>query len=273
MLCSDLVYRIREAFAPKIPNGEQLKAAEVFAQFMMDRTSDRTVMVLRGSAGTGKTTLAAALVKALGTLGQKLMLLAPTGRAAKRLSEAAGQEAKTSNEMPAEDISSGNAAEAPTHAFEQESEAPEVPAEVPDAAEAPVYESESAEAAKPEESKAGAVSGYAPEESSAYMEAAASSEKTAENAEEPAKSAQPEPQKCTVKVRITEERKADDGSTVYAAKVTGGSASGNGPMIGEELNIITDGATPEASKKGLVVGEQITADLEASGKEGTWILR
>lgn len=95
MLCSDLVYRIREAFAPKIPNGEQLKAAEVFAQFMMDRTSDRTVMVLRGSAGTGKTTLAAALVKALGTLGQKLVLLAPTGRAAKVFSLYAGRPAFT----------------------------------------------------------------------------------------------------------------------------------------------------------------------------------
>jgi len=39
--------------------------------------------VLRGSAGTGKTTLAAAFVKSLQSLGQSLVLLAPTGRAAK----------------------------------------------------------------------------------------------------------------------------------------------------------------------------------------------
>ena len=40
-------------------------------------------MVLRGSAGTGKTSLAAAVVKTMNALKQKLTLMAPTGRAAK----------------------------------------------------------------------------------------------------------------------------------------------------------------------------------------------
>ena len=54
----------------------------LFAQFLTDR-EERSVFVLRGSAGTGKTTLAAAVVRALTTLEQKLVLMAPTGRAAK----------------------------------------------------------------------------------------------------------------------------------------------------------------------------------------------
>ena len=73
---------------------EQERALEVFAQFMTDRT-EHVVMILRGSAGTGKTTLAGAMVRALGALNQKLMLLAPTGRAAKVFSLYSGHAAYT----------------------------------------------------------------------------------------------------------------------------------------------------------------------------------
>ena len=52
-------------------------------------------MILRGSSGTGKTTLAGAIVKALAALKQKLILLAPTGRAAKVFSLYAGHPAYT----------------------------------------------------------------------------------------------------------------------------------------------------------------------------------
>ena len=61
---------------------------------MTDR-SEQVVMILRGSAGTGKTTLAGAIVKALAALKQKLILLAPTGRAAKVFSLYAGHAAYT----------------------------------------------------------------------------------------------------------------------------------------------------------------------------------
>ena len=61
---------------------------------MTDR-QEHVVMILRGSAGTGKTTLAAAIVKALARLQQKLVLLAPTGRAAKVFSLYAGHPAYT----------------------------------------------------------------------------------------------------------------------------------------------------------------------------------
>ena len=64
------------------PTAEQEQAIDLFSRFMTDR-SEHVVMILRGSAGTGKTTLAAAIVKALVKLKQKLILLAPTGRAAK----------------------------------------------------------------------------------------------------------------------------------------------------------------------------------------------
>ncbi|MDE5783904.1 MAG: tRNA (adenosine(37)-N6)-threonylcarbamoyltransferase complex ATPase subunit type 1 TsaE [Prevotella sp.] len=81
MITDELKSRIRASFA-FAPTVEQERAMGVFADFMTAR-SDRAVMVLRGSAGTGKTTLAAAIVRALLGLKQKLVLMAPTGRAAK----------------------------------------------------------------------------------------------------------------------------------------------------------------------------------------------
>lgn len=76
------------------PTHEQGHALEVFCQFLMDRDS-RSVLILRGSAGTGKTSLSAAIVRALGALRQKVMLLAPTGRAAKVFSLHSGRPAFT----------------------------------------------------------------------------------------------------------------------------------------------------------------------------------
>lgn len=53
------------------------------------------VMVLTGGPGTGKTTTTKGIIAALKTMGLRVLLAAPTGRAAKRLSEATGLEAKT----------------------------------------------------------------------------------------------------------------------------------------------------------------------------------
>ncbi len=53
------------------------------------------IMLVRGYAGTGKTTLLKSLVRTLGTLNQKTVLLAPTGRAAKVLSAYSGHPAWT----------------------------------------------------------------------------------------------------------------------------------------------------------------------------------
>ena len=53
------------------------------------------VMVLTGGPGTGKTTTTLGIIAALESLGQSILLTAPTGRAAKRMSETTGKEAKT----------------------------------------------------------------------------------------------------------------------------------------------------------------------------------
>jgi len=93
MITDELKYRIRSAF-PYEPTGEQEHAIDVFARFMTDR-HEQAVMVMRGSAGTGKTTLAASIVKAMVSLEQKIVLLAPTGRAAKVFSLYANHPAYT----------------------------------------------------------------------------------------------------------------------------------------------------------------------------------
>ena len=57
------------------------------------------VMILTGGPGTGKTTVVKAMISIFNSLGMKTVLAAPTGRAAKRLSEATGEEAKTVHRM------------------------------------------------------------------------------------------------------------------------------------------------------------------------------
>ena len=56
---------------------------------------ESAVTVITGGPGTGKTTIVKALITMYSELGFKTVLAAPTGRAAKRLSEATGEEAKT----------------------------------------------------------------------------------------------------------------------------------------------------------------------------------
>ena len=53
------------------------------------------VMILTGGPGTGKTTVVRALIDIFSSMGMKIALTAPTGRAAKRLSESTLHEAKT----------------------------------------------------------------------------------------------------------------------------------------------------------------------------------
>ena len=93
MVSDELKYRILQSFGLH-PTADQSHAVDVFSTFMTDRDS-HTVMVLRGSAGTGKTTLAGAIVRALSALKQSMVLMAPTGRAAKVFSRYAGSPAYT----------------------------------------------------------------------------------------------------------------------------------------------------------------------------------
>ena len=93
MIIDELKYRILQNFGFE-PTADQTHAIEVFTHFMTER-DERVVMILRGSAGTGKTSLAGAIVRTLQQLQQKVTLLAPTGRAAKVFSLNANQPAAT----------------------------------------------------------------------------------------------------------------------------------------------------------------------------------
>lgn len=57
------------------------------------------VMVLTGGPGTGKTTVTKGIIAAFEAAGMKILLAAPTGRAAKRMSEATGMKAATIHRM------------------------------------------------------------------------------------------------------------------------------------------------------------------------------
>ena len=79
---------------PYKPTFEQENVVKMLADFLFSRKSEE-LFLLKGYAGTGKTSLIGALVKTLDQLEQKCILLAPTGRAAKVFSHYAGHPAYT----------------------------------------------------------------------------------------------------------------------------------------------------------------------------------
>ena len=83
MIADELIFNIKQCLV-FAPTQEQDRALLAFARFLTSR-DDRVMMLLRGSAGTGKTTLSGAIVRTMRRLRQKVVLLAPTGRAAKVL--------------------------------------------------------------------------------------------------------------------------------------------------------------------------------------------
>lgn len=68
---------------PYEPNSQQIQLVAALARFCLSDSSADPVFLLNGYAGTGKTSLTGALVRALESTGRKAVLLAPTGRAAK----------------------------------------------------------------------------------------------------------------------------------------------------------------------------------------------
>ena len=93
MINSFLTEKIKENFG-FVPTTEQSEVIHKMGQFLTSR-HDMELFLLRGYAGTGKTTLVGALVKTLMELKQPVVLMAPTGRAAKVFSSYAGCPAST----------------------------------------------------------------------------------------------------------------------------------------------------------------------------------
>ena len=80
---------------PYSPNGQQASVIEALARFCAASSPTDSVFLLNGYAGTGKTSLTGALVKALRQAERQVVLMAPTGRAAKVFSLAADYPAYT----------------------------------------------------------------------------------------------------------------------------------------------------------------------------------
>ena len=93
MLTDFIIGRIK-AELPFEPNAEKEGLFQALGSFLVSRDS-RKAFILRGYAGTGKTSVISALVRALASLKQPCILLAPTGRAAKVLSRYSGSPAYT----------------------------------------------------------------------------------------------------------------------------------------------------------------------------------
>ena len=81
MINSYLSRQITQNF-PYNPTEDQVLALNVLSDFLLSEEPD-SLLLLKGYAGTGKTSLVGALVKTMAELKQKSILLAPTGRAAR----------------------------------------------------------------------------------------------------------------------------------------------------------------------------------------------
>ena len=80
------------------PTSDQNSAIDNLCNYMFESTQD-SIFLLKGYAGTGKTTLLSAFVKTLQQYNVKTYLSAPTGRAAKVLSNASNHQAYTIHKL------------------------------------------------------------------------------------------------------------------------------------------------------------------------------
>ncbi len=83
-----------EGLAGRISRRTHMDYDEIQMQAILTAARSK-ILVLTGGPGTGKTTTTLGIITAFREAGAKILLAAPTGRAAKRLSEATGMEAKT----------------------------------------------------------------------------------------------------------------------------------------------------------------------------------
>lgn len=93
MTCDDFDRLILSELAFE-PTSDQRRAVTLLSHFVQT-PHQRVACILRGYAGTGKTSLVSALVRVMRQLGRPVVLLAPTGRAAKVFARMAGTPAYT----------------------------------------------------------------------------------------------------------------------------------------------------------------------------------
>lgn len=96
-MLTDLLQQTITKALPFSPTAQQAEAIGALSRFLL--TPGAGAFVLRGYAGTGKTSVVGALVRALQTLERPVVLLAPTGRAAKVMAARAGTTAYTIHKM------------------------------------------------------------------------------------------------------------------------------------------------------------------------------
>ncbi|MCR1898236.1 ATP-dependent RecD-like DNA helicase [Irregularibacter muris] len=86
----------------------------------IEESMDKGVLVITGGPGTGKTTIINSILDILEEMDEEVLLAAPTGRAAKRMAEATGREAKTIHRL----LEYGFAKEEENQYFQKNEEAP-----------------------------------------------------------------------------------------------------------------------------------------------------
>ena len=98
-LTSLLVNDVSDDIAAEPETAYGMKKSEIVydevQQAAINQAMESKIMVLTGGPGTGKTTTTQGIIEAFKARGQQILLAAPTGRAAKRMTEATGMEAKT----------------------------------------------------------------------------------------------------------------------------------------------------------------------------------
>ena len=94
MITSSLFYKLllqKSLFEPTVKQNLFFQKIAVF----LFNTSNDEIFVLKGYAGTGKTTIISTVINHLEAINMKCVLLAPTGRAAKVISNYSGKPAYT----------------------------------------------------------------------------------------------------------------------------------------------------------------------------------
>ena len=93
-MTSEEFYSLLRLSFPFSPTLKQDTVLKNLSSFILDKSHNK-IFLIKGFAGTGKTTIVGSLVKNLWKIKKSFVLLAPTGRAAKVISNYSSNEAQT----------------------------------------------------------------------------------------------------------------------------------------------------------------------------------